>query len=131
MDIVAFLLFNLAVGVIFLLVALIGIYGVLKFLGCLRPCYQCIKCTYGLGRLAALYFGGRNLKDYKYNYGIGVAIFYYIFLGPFPAAVLFISTVQAFTTLKLGVLLVLLVLSFYSSLTWRTTQQPNASKPQP
>jgi len=53
----AFLLINTVGGIVFLLVALIAIYGVLKFLGCMRPCYNCKKCTFGLGRLAALYFG--------------------------------------------------------------------------
>jgi hypothetical protein len=116
-----FWLINWAYGVIFLLAALIGIYGILKFLGCLRPCYNCKKCTFGLGRLAALYFGKRSLKDYKYTYRLPVAIFFYIFLGPFPVVVLLVSTVQAFIVLKALVLAVLLVLSVYSALTWRKT----------
>jgi len=41
LDTVAFMIYNLIVGVVFLLVALIAVYGVLKFLGCLRPCYNC------------------------------------------------------------------------------------------
>jgi len=72
-----------------------------------------------LGRLAALYFGKRSLKDYKYNYGLPVAIFFYIFMGPFPAAVLLVSTVQAFNVLKAAVFVVLLALSGLSALTWR------------
>ena len=119
LDIISFLLFNTVAGVVFLLVAVIGIYGILKFLGCLRPCYNCKKCTFGLGRLAALYFGKRSLKDYKYNYGLPVAIFFYIFMGPFPAAVLLVSTVQAFNVLKAAVFVVLLALSGLSALTWR------------
>jgi hypothetical protein len=120
LDIIAFLLFNLAAGVVFLLVALIGIYGVLKFLGCLRPCYNCKKCTFGLGRLSALYFGKRSLKDYKQTYGIATAIFFYTLIGPFPAAILLIFTVQAFTAPKIAISLSLLVISLYSALTWRT-----------
>jgi len=119
LDTIAFLLFNLAAGVVFLLAALIGIYGVLKFLGCMRPCYQCKKCTYGLGRLSALYFGKRSLKDYKQTYGIGTAIFFYSLLGPFPAAILLTSTIQAFTALKIVVLISLFMVSLYSALTWR------------
>jgi hypothetical protein len=121
LDSVALWLFNPIAGVLFLVAALIGIYGVLKFLGCLRPCYHCKKCTYGLGRLAALYFGKRNLKDYKETYGIAIAIFFYILLGPFPVAILLISTIQAFTALKVAFLLCLLIVSVYSGLTWRTT----------
>jgi hypothetical protein len=118
-DIIGLGLFNLVAGVTFIFVALIGVYGILKFLGCLRPCYHCKKCTYGLGRIAALYFGKRSLKDYKYNYGLPVAIFFYLLLGPFPAAVLLVSTVQAFTVLKALVAVVLLWISVYSALTWR------------
>jgi hypothetical protein len=123
LDTIGFLVINLTAGVVFLLVALIAIYGVLKFLGCLRPCYNCKKCTFGLGRLAALYFGKRSLKDYKYNYKLGTAIFFYALIGPFPAAVLLISTIQAFTVLKIVVVAVLLILSIYSATTWRTIRK--------
>jgi hypothetical protein len=110
-------------GVIFLLAALIGIYGILKFLGCLRPCYHCKKCTFGLGRLAALYFGNRSLKDYKYNYKLPTALFFYVFIGPLPAAALLISTLQTFTALKAAVLAVLLALTIFSALTWRPNRK--------
>jgi len=63
LDSVAFLLYDTNAGIAFFIVALIAIYGVLHFIGCLRPCYNCIKCTHGMGRLAALYFGKRILKD--------------------------------------------------------------------
>jgi hypothetical protein len=71
-----------------------------------------------------LYFGERSLKDYKYNYGLAIAIFFYGLLGPFPAAVLLVSTVQTFTVIKVVVLAVLMLLSVYSALTWRTTRKP-------
>ena len=123
LDIVGLWFFNPIAGLLFLVAALIGIYGILKFLGCLRPCYHCKKCTYGLGRLAALYFGKRSLKDYKETYGIVVAIFFYILLGPFPVAILLISAIQAFMVLKAAVLLSLLITSVYSGFTWRTTHR--------
>lgn len=123
LDAVAFVLFNVAAAAVFLLVALIGIYGILKFLGCLRPCYNCKKCTFGLGRLSALYFGKRSLKDYKQTYRLGTAIFFYALIGPFPAAVLLISTIQVFAVTKIAVLLCLLLASIYRALTWRTTQK--------
>ena len=128
LDIAGLWLFNWEAGVTFIFAALIGVYGILKFLGCLRPCYHCKKCTYGLGRIAALYFGKRSLKDYKYNYGLPIAIFFYAFLGPFPAAILFWSTVQAFTVIKIAVLAVLLLISAYSALTWRTNQNPKSNQ---
>jgi hypothetical protein len=121
LDIIGALLFNIIAGAVFPLVAVIGIYGILKFLGCLRPCYNCKKCTFGMGRIAVLYFGKRSLKDYTKTYGFSVAIFFYILLGPFPTAVLLFSTVQSFTILKAAVFATLLLISVYSALTWRTT----------
>jgi hypothetical protein len=117
----------LGTGAIFLVAALIAVYGVLRFLGCLRPCYNCKKCTLGMGRLAALYFGKRSLKDYKQTYHLPTAIFFYALIGPFPAIVALYSTIQAFTILKTAVLLLLLALSLYSALTWR----PNAKTLKP
>jgi len=119
----AFWLYNQVAGWLFLVAAIIGIYGVLKFLGCLRPCHQCKKCTFGLGRISALFFGKRSLKDPKESYGMASAVFFYVLLGPFPAAFLLISTVQTFAVLKIVVLLCLLVISLYSGLTWRTTHK--------
>jgi hypothetical protein len=125
LDTVAFLLFDIAVGVVFLLVALIAVYGVLHLIGCLRPCYNCIKCTHGMGRLAALYFGKRILKDYKYSYKRPTAIFFTLFIGAFPAAFALFSATQDFTILKAAVFVVLLALTIFSSLTWRTKKRSN------
>ncbi len=119
LDTLAFLLYDLVAGAVFLIFALIAVYGVLKFLGCLRPCYNCKKCTFGMGRLAALYFGQRSLKDYKHTYHLPTALFYFFLIGPFPVAFALFSALQAFTVLKVVVLLVLLPLVVYSALTWR------------
>jgi hypothetical protein len=122
LDSVALSLVNLAGGVAFLIVLLIAVYGILKFLGCLRPCYNCKKCTFGMGRLAALYFGKRELKDYKHNYHLPVALFYYLLIGPLPAAILLTYTIQAFTVPKTVALLGLIAFSTFSALTWRTNE---------
>jgi hypothetical protein len=119
LDTTAFLLFNITAGIVFLGVALIAVYGVLHILGCLRPCYNCIKCTHGMGRLAALYFGKRIFKDYKYSYKLPTAIFFSLFIGAFPAAFALFSLLQNFSVIKAVVSLVLLVLTVYSASTWR------------
>jgi hypothetical protein len=123
LDAVAFLLFDVTIGVVFLLMALIAVYGILHIIGCLRPCYNCIKCTHGMGRLAALYFGKRILKDYKYSYKLPTAIFFSLFIGAFPAVFALFSTLQSFTIAKAMVFVVLLMFTFYSGLTWRTTKR--------
>ena len=116
-------LYNQVAGWLFLFAMLIATYGVLKILGCMRPCYHCKKCTFGLGRIAALYFGKRSLKDYKETYGIVTAILFYGLLGPFPAAILLIIKVQAFEVINIVVLLNLLAISLYSALTWRAARK--------
>ena len=121
-DAIAILLYNLASGVIFLSAALIAVYGVLKFLGCLRPCYNCKKCTFGMGRLAALYFGKRSLKDYKHTYHLTTALFFYALIGLFPTALAIIFAVQMFTILKLIIAIILVVLTTHSATTWRQTK---------
>jgi hypothetical protein len=120
LDTAAFLLFNITSGIAFLIVTLIAVYGVLHLLGCLRPCYNCIKCTHGMGRLAALYFGKRIFKDYKYSYKLPTAIFFTLYIGAFPAAFAFYSALADFTVVKAAVFVVLLAFTVFSSLTWRT-----------
>ncbi|MCW3984352.1 MAG: hypothetical protein NWE96_10230 [Candidatus Bathyarchaeota archaeon] len=123
LDTVAFLLYDTNTGIAFFIVALIAIYGVLHFIGCLRPCYNCIKCTHGMGRLAALYFGKRILKDYKYSYKLPPAIFFSLFVGAFPASFALYSAIQDFTVIKVSVFVVLLAFTIFSGLTWRTKKR--------
>lgn len=129
LDTVAFLLFDIWVGVVFFFVILIAVYGVLHLIGCLRPCYNCIKCTHGMGRLAALYFGKRILKDYKYSYKLPTAIFFTLLIGAFPTAFALFSVIQDFTIIKAAVFVVLLALTVYSGLTWRTTKRRPPNQP--
>ena len=120
LDAVAFLLFNLTDGIVFLIASLVLVYGLLNILGCLRPCYNCIKCTHGMGRLAALYFGKRIFKDYKYNYKLTTAILFTLYIGAFPAALALYSALIDFSVVKAVVFVVLLAFTIYSGLTWRT-----------
>jgi hypothetical protein len=127
LDAVAFLLIDLTDGIVFFVVTLILIYGLLNILGCLRECHNCIKCTHGMGRLAALYFGRRIFKDYKYNYKLPTAILYSLYIGAFPAAFALYSTVTEFTIIKAAVFAVLLAFTIYSALTWRTRKRSKPS----
>ena len=62
LDTVAFLLYDITAGIAFFIVTLIAIYGVLHFIGCLRPCYNCIKCTHGMGRLGGIVLWQTHLQ---------------------------------------------------------------------
>ncbi len=123
LDSAAFLLYNLTAGIVFLILTLILIYGVLHLLGCLRPCYNCIKCTHGMGRLAALYFGRRIFKDYKYSYKLPTAIFFTLYIGAIPAAFAIYAAIMDFAAVKGAVCLALIVLTIFSALTWRPRKQ--------
>ncbi len=129
LDSIVFLLYDFTAGFVFFILTLILIYGVLNILGCLRPCYNCIKCTHGMGRLAALYFGRRIFKDYKYNYKLPTAILFTLYIGAFPAAFALYSTIIDFTTIKVALLAVLLLFTSYSALTWRP-RKPKTPKEQ-
>ncbi len=123
LDAAAFLLFNITYGIVFLVLTLVLVYGLLHLLGCLRPCYNCIKCTHGMGRLAALYFGKRIFKDYKYNYKLPTAILFTLYIGAFPATFALYSAVIDFSIVKAAVFVVLLAFTIYSGLTWRTKKR--------
>ncbi len=72
-----------------------------------------------MGRLAALYFGRRIFKDYKYNYKLPTAIFFSVYIGGFPAAFALYSAIVDFTAIKAAVFVALLAFTIYSALTWR------------
>jgi len=84
-----------------------------------------------MGRLAALYFGRRIFKDYKYNYKLPTAILFSLYIGAFPAAFALYSTIVDFTVIKAAVFLVLLPFTIYSALTWRTKKRSNPQEAEP
>jgi len=84
-----------------------------------------------MGRLAALYFGRRIFKDYKYSYKLPTAIFFTLFIGAFPAAFALYSAITDFTTIKAALFAVLLAFTLFSASTWRTKKRPNPTAEAP
>lgn len=125
LDSAAFWFYDSTAAIVFAVAAFILIFGVLKFLWCLRPCYNCKKCTGGMGRLAALYFGKRSLKDYKYTYKLPTAVLFYLLIGPLPAAFSLYLTVQTFTIPKAVISVLLLTLCAVSAYTWIPKRKEN------
>jgi uncharacterized membrane protein YfbV (UPF0208 family) len=78
-----------------------------------------------MGRLAALYFGKRIFKDYKYSYKLPTAILFTLYIGAFPAAFALYSAIIDFIAIKAAVFVALLALTIYSGLTWRTKKHSN------
>jgi hypothetical protein len=115
---VAVWFYNSIAGWIFLLFALFTVFVILRRLGC-KSCYYCKACTMGFGRISALFFGNRSLKDPKETYGLGTAVFCYILIGPLPITIVAISLIQAFDIFKATVLGSLLAFLIISLITWR------------
>jgi len=91
---------------------------VLKKMGC-NTCAYCKTCTMGFGRLAAWFFGKRELKDLNNKTALAFVAVVYFLLSLIPVAFLMVSLVQAFDAIKMAVLLSLLASSVYSLATWR------------
>ena len=111
---------------LYLILSAFIVYAVLRRIGC-GSCYQCKTCTSGFGRLAGVFFGRGFVKKASAGNRIAVIAFIYFLLLPFPAAVLTISLVNTFSTIKVLVFIALLVVSVYSLTTWynsSTTPKP-------
>jgi len=113
------LFYNQILGWLYLIVEAAVIYGILRRLGC-RNCYKCKVCTIGFGRLAGAFFGKGFVKKESVGSRIGLIAFVYFLLFPLPAALLILSMLQAFSVLKVVVLVCLLAIGVYSLTTWYT-----------
>ena len=104
--------FNPVVGWVFLVLALMLLFGVLRRLGC-NSCYHCKSCTMGFGKLSDLFFGDGCMVGVKSS-NVLKFIYVYGLLGMVPTAFLAVSIMQEFTASKIAVLVLLLLLLFYS-----------------
>ncbi len=109
--------YNQIYGWAYLLLEAVVIYLVLRRLGC-SSCYQCKTCTSGFGRIAGAFFGKRYVKRESVGNRLGFIAFIYFLLLPLPAAFLLVSLTQAFSILKVLVLICLLAIAAYSLTTW-------------
>jgi len=104
--------FNPIMGWLFLVSAFILIFAILRRLGC-SSCYYCKTCTMGFGKIADLFFGSGYMAGVNSSLTLKI-IFVYILLGVIPIAFITVSIIQEFVTTKIAVLMLLLVLLFYS-----------------
>ena len=114
---ISVLLYTWLYSWLYLLLLAFIVYAVLRRIGC-GSCYQCKTCTSGFGRLAGVFFGRGFVKKASVGNRIGVIAFIYFLLLPLPAALLSISLVNAFSFVKVLVLVCLLAVSVYSLTTW-------------
>jgi hypothetical protein len=105
--------FNPLLGWFFLVSAFIMVFAILRRLGC-SSCYYCKSCTMGFGKLADLFFGSGYMAGVNSSVWLKV-IFVYGLLGLIPIGFLAVSIMQEFAASKIVVLVFLLLLLFYSS----------------
>jgi hypothetical protein len=111
------LFYNQIYGWLYLLLEAVVIYLILRRIGC-SSCYKCKTCTSGFGRLAGAFFGKGYIKKESVGNRLGLIAFVYFMLLPLPATILLFSFSQAFSFLKVLVLVCLLAIAIYSLTTW-------------
>jgi hypothetical protein len=104
--------FNPVLGWLFLVVAFVMIFAILRRLGC-NSCYYCKSCTSGFGKLSDLFFGSGYMAGVNSSVGLKV-VFVYILLGLVPLGFLAVSITQEFAASKITVSVFLLLLLFAS-----------------
>ena len=107
------------IGWIYLVVAIILVYLVLRKLVCIYCYYYDKWCSLGWGKLSAKMFKKGKMEDFKDCIGIKLAPATYGLLMIVPIILLTISIIQVFSWYKIVVLVLLVLASLYSSVIGR------------
>ena len=100
---------------IYLPVALLMVFVVLRWLVC-RNCYYFGKwCPIGWGKLSALLFEQGSIEKFSKSLGVKLAPITYGMLSLIPLILVIIALVKDFTVPKLVILILLLLVSGYSA----------------
>jgi len=99
---------------IYLAFAIIMVFAVLRKLVCTNCYYYDKWCCTGWGKLSALFFKKGDIKKFSSSYGLKLAPLAYGLLTLIPLISVVISLTQGFTIPKIVVLILLLLISFYS-----------------
>jgi len=99
---------------IYLALAVVLVGVVLRKLVCTNCYYYGKWCGTGWGKLSALFFQKGDIENFAGSLGVRLAPLTYGLLSLVPLILVVISLVQGFTVPKLIVLIVLLLVSFYS-----------------
>ena len=101
-------------GWIYLSFAIVMVGIVLRRLVCTNCYYYDKWCSIGWGKLSALFFSRGDIERFKESVGVKLAPAVYGLLMAVPLILTVFSIFQRFTTSKVVVLSLLLLLSFYS-----------------
>ena len=100
---------------IYLAFAIIMVFVILRRLVCTNCYYYDKWCCMGWGKLSALFFKKGKIEDFPNTFGLKLAPFTYGLLSLIPFILISISLIQKFTLFKIAILLLLFLISFYSS----------------
>ena len=106
--------FHPLIGLIYLVLAFVMVYVVLRKLVCPNCYYHGRCCHIGWGKLSAFMFKKGNIEDFSSSIGLKVAPLSYGLLTLIPLIFIVISIFQEFLISKLVVLVLLFAISFYS-----------------
>ena len=100
---------------IYLAFAIIMVFIVLRKLVCVNCYYYDKRCSMGWGKLSALFFKKGHIEEFSTSSGVKLAPITYGLLSLVPLILIIISLIQKFSIPKLIILLLLLLVSFYSA----------------
>jgi hypothetical protein len=96
------------------LVAIIMVFVVLCKVVCTNCYYYDKWCCMGWGKLSALFFKKASIEKFNTSIGLKLAPLTYGLLTLIPLIFVVVSIIQGFTISKIVVLILLLLISFYS-----------------
>lgn len=112
---VAVWFFSPVVAFLYLIIAFILVYIVLRRIVCTNCYYYDKWCSLGWGKLTAAMFKKGKIEEFNESIGIKLAPLIYGLLTIIPFILVIISLVLVVDFYKIGILILLLVLSFYSA----------------
>jgi hypothetical protein len=106
--------FSLIVAAVYLIVAVITVYFILRKLVCTNCYYYDKWCSFGWGKLAAALFKRGKNEEFHESIGMRLAPIVYGLLTVFPLIVVLIVLIGEFDYYKLAVLVILVFFAVYS-----------------
>ena len=112
--------YNSLIAGFYLAFSLIMVFIVMRKIVCTNCYYYNKRCANGWGKLSALFFKKGNIENFSTSFGVKIAPFVYGSLTIIPLVFIVISLIQEFTSTKIIVLVLLILISIYSGGIGRT-----------
>jgi hypothetical protein len=106
--------FSPLVATLYLIVAVVTVYVILRKLVCTNCYYYDKWCSMGWGKLAAALFKQGRIEEFNESIGLRLAPIIYGLLTIFPLIVVIVAIIAEIDFYKIAVLVILLFFSVYS-----------------